>query len=236
MIYNADCLDVLATLPDNSIDAVVTSPPYNKKGLLGKKGKGNQVWDKHEITYNSYEDNLPEDTYQKWMVEVLDELWRVVKPNGSIFYNHKPRRHKNTAHLPFEFVSKSKAPLYQLIVWDRRNSPNLRNDHLVPTTEHLYWLRKDKPKVFRQNLNREFVGEVWTIPPKKQNGHPAPFPEQLVNNCLLLSTEEGDVVLDPFMGSGTTGVAAQNLNRQFIGVEKDKIYYEQAKARMMANV
>jgi len=224
--------DTLKSLDDESVDTIVTSPPYNKKGLLGSVNVGNQIWDKFNINYNSYDDSMPEGEYQEWMIAFLQECHRVIKPNGSIFFNHKPRRHKNRSHLPTDFTSKSNVPLYQLIIWDRRSSPNIRNDVLVPSTEHIYWLCKEKPKVFRHQLPKEFRGEVWTIPPGNQKLHPAPFPKLLVTNCIQLTTKENDIVCDPFMGSGTTGVACKDTNRQFIGIEKDPHYFQLAQTRI----
>lgn len=242
-IINKDCLDGLSQLEDNSIDCIVTSPPYNKKGLLGKvksnknninkkhdrytyHEKGNHIWNKFEIDYNSYGDDMPEVVYQQWMISVLNEMNRVIKPDGSIFFNHKPRRHKNRSFLPTEFISQSDVNLYQLIIWNRRSSPNIRADILVPCTEHIYWLCKEKPKVYRNQIEKEYRGEVWEITPKKQADHPAPFPEQLVKNCVLLSTQENDIVLDPFMGSGVAAVVANTLDRQWLGFEIDEKYIE----------
>tara|TARA_Y100000592_G_C5476161_1_gene322376 strand:- start:2061 stop:2795 length:735 start_codon:yes stop_codon:yes gene_type:complete len=221
-----DCLSYLRDLDDNSINCIVTSPPYNKAGITGKgKSKiGNQIWSKFNIDYESYGDNMPEQEYQAWMIELLNEMTRVITSDGSIFFNHKPRRFKNRVYLPTEFIHQSQANLYQLIIWDRRNSPNIRGDILVPCTEHVYWLCKEKPKSFRKNINQNYRGEVWTIPAKKQEGHPAPFPEQLVENCILLATESGDLVCDPFMGGGTTAVVSERLNRKWCGSELDPHY------------
>ena len=258
MFIRKDCLEGLKELESDSVDCIVTSPPYNKKGLTGKvktvrtdkelkelvvekskedsnnglkktdrytyHEKGNSVWKKFEIDYDTYGDNMPEKEYQAWMVAVLNECYRVIKPDGSIFFNHKPRRHKNRCYLPIDFIQYSDAELYQLIIWDRRNSPNIRNDVLVPCTEHIYWLCKKKPKVFRDAVDQEYRSEVWVINPERQKQHPAPFPEQLVENCIKLTTQEGDLVLDPFMGSGTTAVVSQNLNRKWIGFDIDEKY------------
>ena len=167
---------------------------------------------------------MPEDEYQAWMVEVLNQCHRIIKSDGSIFFNHKPRRYKNRSYLPTDFIQHSQVSLYQLIIWDRRNSPNIRNDVLVPCTEHIYWLCKDKPKVFRDAIHPDYKSEVWVIPPERQKKHPAPFPEQLVKNCIQLTTKENDIVLDPFMGSGTTAVVSENLNRKWIGFDIDESY------------
>jgi DNA modification methylase len=224
MITQIDCLLGLQSLEESSIDCIITSPPYNKQGLSGKKAIGNQIWSKFNIDYSRYDDNMPEELYHQWMIEFLNECHRVIKPNGSIFFNHKPRRHKNRTFLPTDFVSSSQANLYQLIVWNRKTSPNIRKDILVPSTEHIYWLCKDKPKTFRDRLPREFISEVWVIPPDKQKQHPAPFTKQVVTNCILLSTDEGDTVLDPFAGIGTTVNIAKSLNRNAIGFEIDPKY------------
>ena len=214
-------------MADNSVNCIVTSPPYNKKGLLGADRGTGKVWGNHNIDYDAYGDDMPEEDYQAWMVAVLNEMYRIIKPDGSIFFNHKPRRHENRAHLPIDFISRSDAELYQLIIWNRKMSPNIRNDILVPCTEHIYWLCKDKPKVFRKRMAAEFVGEVWTIIPEKQKNHPAPFPQQLVKNCLLLTTEEGDLVLDPFMGCGTTAQVCIYMNRNWTGFELSEYYIKE---------
>lgn len=258
MIINKDCIEGMKEMEESSVDCIVTSPPYNKKGLTGKvkkvrtdkevkelveikskedsnngekktkrytyHEKGNSVWKGFEIDYNSYGDDMPEDQYQAWMVEFLNECHRVIKPDGSIFFNHKPRRYKNRCYLPTDFTSQSNASLYQLIIWDRRNSPNLRNDILVPSTEHIYWFCKKKPKVFRDAIDPAYKGEVWVINPERQKQHPAPFPPQLVENCIKLTTQEDDLVLDPFMGSGTTAIVSRDLNREWIGFDIDEKY------------
>jgi DNA modification methylase len=232
MLIQKDCIEGMKELDDNSIDCIVTSPPYNKKGLLGNVKLGNQIWGKFNIDYDTYGDDMPEDEYQAWIVEVLNQCHRIIKSDGSIFFNHKPRRCKNRSYLPTDFIQHSDASLYQLIIWDRRNSPNIRNDILVPCTEHIYWLCKDKPKVFRDAIDPDYKSEVWVITPEKQKKHPAPFPEQLVKNCIQLTTQENDVVLDPFMGSGTTAIVSENLNRKWIGFEVDKTYYNITQERI----
>ena len=151
-----DCLEVMKTIESNTISCIVTSPPYNKKGLIGKVKLGNQVWKKFNIDYDSYGDDLLESEYQEWMINVLNEMYRIIKPDGSIFFNHKGRRHKNKLHLPTDFISKSKLNVYQLIIWNRLSSPNIRKDVLLPCTEHIYWLTKSKPKFFKNNLPKEF--------------------------------------------------------------------------------
>lgn len=221
-----DCLDQMKEIESNSISCIVTSPPYNKKGLSGKVKPGNQVWKKFNIDYDSYGDDLSEKDYHQWMVDVLNEMKRIIKPNGSIFFNHKPRRHNNKVHLPTDFISKSDLNVYQLIIWNRLSSPNIRKDVLLPCTEHIYWLTKGKPKVYKEQISKEFHSEVWVINPDKNTKHPAPFPKKLVETCVLLTTQENDLCLDPFLGSGTSALVCKNNNRDFIGIEIDPKYIE----------
>jgi modification methylase len=230
---NGDCLSELKKIESNLIDCIVTSPPYNKKGLIGKVKPGNQVWKKFNIDYNSYGDNLSEEDYHQWMIDILNEMYRIIKPDGSIFFNHKPRRHRNKVHLPTDFICKSKLDVYQLIIWNRLSSPNIRKDVLLPCTEHIYWLVKGKPKVFKNQIDNKFHSEVWNISPERNSKHPAPFPEKLVENCILLTTEENDLILDPFMGYATTGIVANKFNRDFFGIEIDLEYFEVSKKRLI---
>jgi site-specific DNA-methyltransferase (adenine-specific) len=233
----ADALSELKKLPDNFVNTVVTSPPYNKKGIQnGKTQTSNQIWGKHNIDYNNYHDNMPENEYQNWMIEIINELHRVITDDGSIFFNHKPRRNNNQARLPTEFLHKTNANIYQLIIWNRKNSPNIRKDHLLPNTEHIYWLCKNKPKTFRENLDSRFITEIWDINPQKQTNHPAPFPPQLAQNCIILTTQEGDIVLDPFNGCGTTSSSANELNRKYIGYDIDEEYVIQAQNKLESRI
>ena len=86
MLIKKDCIEGLKELKSDSVDCIVTSPPYNKKGLLGKVKKGNQIWGKFNIDYNTYGDDMPEEEYQAWMIAFLNECYRVIKPTGSIFF------------------------------------------------------------------------------------------------------------------------------------------------------
>jgi len=216
MIYNIDVLEGLKRLDDNSIDTIITSPPYNKYGLSKFKHR--------KIKYNTYNDDMNEDDYQNWQIEILNECHRVLKPSGSMFYNHKNRRVKCKEHIPQEFILKSDLNLYQTIIWNRNQSPSIFNTFLMPTYEYIFWLTKTNktPKVFRNRLDT--IKDIWNITPSRSKIHPATFPEKLVENCILLSTNEGDLVLDIFSGIGTTANVSERLNRDFIGFEICKEY------------
>lgn len=185
-----------------------------------------------KIKYSTYSDDMPIEEYENWMIDFINMCLDKLKPNGSLFFNHKPIRHNNQVYFPLNFIQRSNAKIYQEIIWDRKNSPNIRNDVLVPCTERIYWLTKNKPIVYRSQVDKDFISEVWCFSAKTCKDHPAPFPLELPTNCINLTTKPNDIILDPFMGIGTTGLAALNTNRNFIGYELDKKYFEIARERL----
>jgi len=229
-IITGDCLEIMKEIPSDSIDLIVTSPPYNKHATKMKTYSHNPSWRYYGIDYGVYKDDLPEPEYQEWQKKVLREMVRIIKPTGSICYNHKNRSVNNRIISPFEWLSEFN--IRQVIIWDRGNTPIISNDRWFPTTELIFWITKPggKPKYFRRG---RFQKEVWYIPPDiGHKVHPAPFPYEIPEQCILSLTEENDIVLDPFNGSGTTTLAAKNLHRHFIGIEINPEYCEIAKKRL----
>jgi len=231
-ICQGDCLSGMKAMPDACVDTIVTSPPYNKKGQ--SKKKGNQIWGGFRIDYDSYQDSLDNDEYDDWMRQLLCEFNRILKPNGSVFFNHKVILENCTAHFP-SFVLDCGIHLYQLVVWNRMCSCNIRNDTLFPTYELVFWLSKGKPNVYKEQAT--YKNDIWNIPPEKNSEHPAPFPYKLAENCILLTNPKnsGNLIFDPFMGSGTTAVAAKNTGNHFLGFELSEDYRRMAMKRI-ANV
>lgn len=223
-IYKIDVLEGLKQIPDDSIECGISSPPYNKLGLLkGKKQKGSD-WNGY-ITYDNCDDNMTEEDYQKWQVDILNEIQRILKPGGSFFYNHKNRRYDKTEYSPYEWIKKSNINLYQTIIWDRKADVNNSKYFFQPVYEIIYWLTKDNkksPKFYKSKLYHK--KSIWSISPKKNIPHPAPFPEELVEQCILATTDKGDIVLDPFSGIGTVAVVSKRLNRHYIGFDLSDEY------------
>jgi site-specific DNA-methyltransferase (adenine-specific) len=228
-IIQGDCLVELKKLPDNSVDCIVTSPPYNKGFYDKHKPHPKDVWKQRNIKYGSFADNLEPQLYIEQQKSVLKELVRIVKLSGSIFYNHKTVIANHKAIFPtyvYDFNVR------QLIIWDRGSTPQIAPIRFLPTTEYVFWITKTncQPKFKRENLY--FNNEVWRITPTPMKDHPAPFPEKLVRNCLLATTDKNDIVLDCYMGSGTTGKVAKELKRNYIGIELNPDYIKIAKARI----
>ena len=224
-IMQGDCLDRMKEMPDNSVEIVVTSPPYN----LNKKASGGGT---SKMDYGGwYFDDMPEAEYQEWQKSVISECLRVSR--GSVFYNHRVRyawhqrnKYKTPSRLyhPMQWVGEF--PIWSEIVWDRRSTTGHANRRCRMADERIYQIGKPN-KFFDMGYTT-----IWQIRPSKNEGHVCTFPIELVDRCILMSTEQGDTVLDPFMGSGTTGVAAIQNNRNFIGIELEPEYVEIAKKRI----
>ena len=236
-IYNMDCLEGLKQLEDNSIDLIITSPPYNKAGFNGvhKRNSKNDIWNK-TIDYDNDVniDNMPEEEYQQWQINILNECFRVLKNDGSMFYNHKLRVKKNKASFPLEWINKSNFIFRQLITWDRGGSPNVDKCRYIPSTEYIFWLiKQQKNPRFKRQEEVKFNTEVWKMIPQKNTEHPAPFPIELPDN-IIPSVAQGEkiIVLDPFMGSGTVALSAIKHNCDFIGFELSEKYLEMAQKRI----
>ena len=227
-IYAMDCLEGLKQLPDESVDLVVTSPPYNKHSA-NRKTNNSDSWTKANIDYGVYKDDMPENEYQEWQKNILRECLRVLKPDGSIFYNHKPRVVEHKVIFPHEWLMEF--DIRQMIIWNRGSTPQIEPIRFFPTVEYIFWITKTKhPKFYRKDAM--FKKVIWDFPPKPFKEHPAPFPIELPLNCIKATTDEGDIVLDPFMGSGTTAVACKQLNRNFIGFELNPEYVKLAEERL----
>lgn len=232
-IYKVDCIEGLKMLDDNSIDLIITSPPYNKAGFNGvhKRSKKNDIWNK-TIDYggNVDIDNLPEEKYEEWQISFLNECFRVLKIDGSMFYNHKLRVKNNKASFPLEWINKSNFIFRQLIVWDRCGSPNLDKCRYIPTTEYIFWLiKQQKNPRFKRQDDTLYNSEVWRMQPQKNTKHPAPFPIELPDN-IIPNVAQGEkiIVLDPFMGSGTVALSAKKHNCDFIGFDIEDEYINMA--------
>ena len=220
-LYNNDCLSILPILAAESVDLIITSPPYN---LGNKHHTGNNY-------HKSYDDNIPEDKYQEEQLEFLNNSYKILKDTGSLIYNHKNRIKKGKQLSPYEWIFKSKFIVKQEIVWINR-SQNFDKIRFYPFTERLYWLaKKAETKLFNAiNHYDVFNWKEWK-PEGTKGKHKRAFPVKMVED-ILNCFPNAKIICDPYMGSGSTGVAAKNLNRNFIGIEINKEYFEIAENRI----
>jgi len=228
-----DTIEIMRNLPDESVDLVVTSPPYNLKNSTGngmKDGRGGK-WSNAALLngYISHGDCMPHEEYVAWQRACLTEMLRVIKDDGAIFYNHKWRVQNGLLQDRQDIVSGF--PVRQIIIWQRRGGINFNPGYFLPTYEVIYLIAKPKFKLAKF-ANKQ--GDIWQISQEMNNPHPAPFPVELIERVIGSTT--ADIVLDPFMGSGTTAVAARNLNRHFIGIDIAQEYCEMASNRLFNEV
>lgn len=234
-IYNYDVLEGLSKLEDNSIDLIITSPPYNKAGLNGKKTGAN--W-KKTIDYGGDVniDCKNEDDYQEWQVKVLKECYRVLKDDGSMFYNHKNRIRTGYGEIisPYRWILKTPFRVRQEIIWDRHCSTNVHPARFIPSTELIFWLTKSPRPRFNRQEDTVHKKEVWEIGfARDKFDHPAPFPVDIPDNIIpCVAQGERIVVLDPFMGSGTVALSAVKNNCDYIGFELIQSYIDEANERI----
>lgn len=226
-----DTLDVLKSFPDDFVDVGVTSPPYNK----GENKKG---WLVTSVKYSGVSDNLSENLYQKNQIMVLNEIFRIIKPGGSFFYNHKIRWEKGNLLHPMDWLRKTKWIIRQEIIWDRMIAANIRGWRFWQVEERIYWLYKPKDNKFigeELKSKHACLTSIWRIPPEKNNPHPAPFPIELPVRCIysVLDEQKEKLVIDPYCGSGTTLVAAKILGHNYIGIDISKDYCELSKKRLL---
>lgn len=244
-LIHGDFFDVIKSISDNSVDFVFSDPPYflSNGGFSVSSGKQVSVnkgdWD--VIAPGSSQS----DFHRRW----IEEVRRVMKPDSSIVIS-------GTYHSIFECGVELKTCGFKVlndIVWFKPNgAPNLSGRRLAASHETLIWAAKSSQSKFTFNYKElkesNFEGDlikkegsqlrsVWWIPntpksEKRDGGHPTQKPLKLLRRIIQAFTSEGDVVLDPFMGSGTTGVASIESNRKFIGIEREKEYFDLARLRL----
>jgi len=230
-IHQGDCLRLMRAMPPASVDLVVTSPPYNIKNSTGnglKCGKGGKWANAGLIKgYTDHDDNMPHADYVAWQRDCLHAMMDLLKESGAIFYNHKWRVQNGLLQDRQDIVAGF--PVRQIIIWKRNGGINFNPGYFLPTYEVIYLIAKPQFKlVAKANAH----GDVWEIAQTRDNPHPAPFPIELAERCI--ASTDAQVVLDPFMGSGTTAAAAHNLGRDWIGMDISKAYCRMTRERITA--
>ncbi|MBI3501968.1 MAG: site-specific DNA-methyltransferase [Bacteroidetes bacterium] len=229
-IIRGDCLEKMKLLPSESVDLIITSPPYNLKNSTGNGMSVNTKTGKWagaalQKGYSHYDDNMPHEKYAKWQNDCLKEMFRLLKDDGAIFYNHK-RRVQNGLIQDRDDILQG-LPVRQIIIWKRSGGINFNPGYFLPTHEVIYLIPKPK---FKLKPKANAYGDVWEFTQEMKNGHPAPFPVTLIDRIISSTTAE--IVLDPFMGSGTTAIAALMNKRKYIGIELSPEYCNVAENRI----
>lgn len=223
-LYWADCLDVMKDMTDKSVDLVFTSPPYN---LIWENSNLERLRGQ-EKNHQWYKDQIPEEIYQKQQKQLINECLRVCA--GSVFYNHKVRyaiARRGRSYSPIEWLPMDK--LWCEIIWDRCGTTTGNVPRFLTTDERIYQL--GRPKVW--NNERKYTN-IWRVPPVRDSDHVCPFPIELPKRAIVTATEENDIIFDPYLGSGTTAIAAEKHGRRWIGIETSLQYCEIAAKRIKA--
>lgn len=233
-LYLGDCRDVLPTLGRVSI--AITSPPYNMGLIPGGNGRGmykpgaGNKGGRFRDGYGAHSDALPQDEYDAWQRECLALMWDRV--DLGVFYNHRPRVEHGRIRTPLSF-DYGGMPLRQIIIWDRGTGIDVNVRHFCTRQEWI--LLFAKPEFNLRDHASSGRGDVWRIGPETdKQGHPAPFPVGLP--ATIIESVAGDSALDPFMGTGTTGVACVRRGWRFVGVEIDQRWFDVACKRIEAAV
>jgi len=219
-IYNMDCMDLMKEMNNNSVDMVITSPPYNIANTSPSFRKYNNG--------DEYTDSLSQNDYYEWSCKIIDELLRVSK---IVFYN-------------IQFLSGNKISLLRMlgryannikdiIIWKKYPSlPAMHEKVLNADFEFVIILDKDGTgrTIEQANFKRGSLSNVWEIGRNNisTNSHGAAFPHNIPDRIIRYYTHPTDIVFDPFLGTGTTVISCIKYNRSYIGTEISKKYFDYA--------
>lgn len=233
-----DALETLKLLPDEAIHLAITSPPYN----LNKP-------------YSNHSDLMDYNEYLGWMRQVWKETKRVLVNGGRLCINMGENKRQNITYPPYSAFIQQCVDLKMLyrgtIIWNKHSAAkhcawgswnSCSNPHIVPRHEYIIlfskaqWKLEGNPK--NCDLDREefmkYTRSIWVVAPesRKKIGHPAPFPEELPYRLIKFYSYKGNIVLDMFGGSGTVGLVAKKLERNFILIDNSMEYCELAAKRL----
>jgi len=220
IIHLGDCLPIMRRFPSRMFRVIVTSPPYNIN--LSRADRRYLA-----TRYDNYDDNMPQAEYIAWQRNCIAEMLRLLRPDGAIFYNHKWMS-KNGLLDDRRNITDG-FPVRQIIIWSKRGNPIWNNSFFSPNFEVIYIIANQD---FRLAQGVSVYGCVWKFPypPVYEIEHPAMFPTALPARCI--EAVGGGPVLDPFMGSGTSAIAAERFGVEWCGIEQSEKYVKLARSRV----
>jgi DNA modification methylase len=238
-VYEGDCIEIMRSWADNSFDHSIIDPPYN---ISNNNGLG-WAFSSH-VTMDEAWDNFTREEYLKFSALWLQEVCRLVRPNGNIFVFGSYHNIYDIGSLIHELGLK----IINSIIWFKPNAqPNITRRMLTESTEQVIWVcnsPKEKAtgwvfnyEVAKQLNNGKQLRNMWSIPYPSKNErrygkHPSQKSLDFIIRLILIATNPGDLILDSFAGSGTTGVAAKGLNRNWVLIENNPEYLAIAKDRL----
>ena len=220
-----DCNSAMKNIENNSIDLIITSPPYEDFGGAGYGAKTKDI--------------LFLKLYNEFLDAVFNNYYEILKDTGQIFFNIKSKTHNkclSTPHWIEHLESFSKFKLKSFIIWKYAGSFDSTKKRFHLDYEIIYHLSKGDDIYLNDKCGIDDpLTSVWYVPhniPSKSRIHPTQMPEALVKRILQIASKKGDLVLDNFMGSGTTGVQCKRFGLDFIGIELNQNHYNKAKERI----
>lgn len=233
-LHNRDCRDVMSEMPDKCVDLTITSPPYNMN-LRIRNGQyvSRQIVKELSTKYEGYDDNLPMNKYYEFNKQVIQELLRVSKLT---FYNIQFLTGNKPAL--FKLIGDFSDQLKEFIIWDKVNSQPAIGHGVLNSRFEVLLVFGEEPysRSFKNsNFERGRLDNLWQIKRERNKSktyHGATFPTSLVELIIQNFSSTGEVLFDPFMGTGTTGVVAKRNLRKFVGSELLSNYFSDALANI----
>lgn len=230
---NGDCVSLMKAVETNSVDLMITDPPYNLGEFMHDRNTNLVKMRDNHFAYSGWDD-LPYDEWYKSMEDFFAESNRVLKKKGSMLMFMSLIKVESIIQL----AQKYKFYYKTVGVWHKTNPmPRNMNLHFVNSTEcWLYFINEGTTGTFNNNgkVIHDYVQSSITPAGEKRMGkHPTQKPVKLINHFVNILSNKGDVIIDPFMGSGSTGVSCELLERNFIGIDLEEKYYEIAKNRIL---
>lgn len=237
-IYHGDCREVLPYL--SGVNLTFTSAPYNQMASLMNEPSGSwaqssggrgfvEKWQKF-----GYQDDLEECAYQQMQNDIAAMIAECSVGNASFFYNHQLRWRDSALLHPVQWFHPIGWSLRQEIIWFRNGGMMMNARMFCRFEERILWFIKGES--WKWNQHATSWGSVWQIPIEQNKEHPVGYPEELPSRAIAAVTDHGDLVLDPFVGGGTTLRAAKDLGRRAIGIEIEEKYCEIAARRLSQEV
>lgn len=233
-LNNIDCLEYMKSLPNNFFDLIVTSPPYNMRTRVRNGEYTTREKSEHfSKKYNNFDDALSIDEYFKFHSEAIKEMLRLSKV---IIYNIQIVTGSKEAL--FKMIGLFHKEIKDIVIWDKGHGQPAMHDGVLNKATELILILEPNAKAGRCfnvfNFERGTLSDIWRIPREQSevSGHFATYPVRLAETAIINFSKAGDLIFDPFMGTGTTGIAALMHDRKFHGCELDKDYFEAACKRI----
>ena len=225
-----DCLEIMKDFPKESIDLVLTDPPYNIANNTKLTKVGNKVKSTHNAWGNKFKDCWQnKDNYFEWITSIIKVLENKIIVNGSIisFFDRN-----YTGYIVYLIEKHTSLKFRNKIYFEKNNPlPHIRKNNYRSCIEESVWFSKEKYKINfinQKEMKQIFKGNIG----RKQTKHPTEKYQWMIKPLIERHSNENDIVLDPFLGSGTTAVACEKLNRRWIGIEINPDYCEISKKRI----